>query len=123
MKTGGPPSASSPKRVSHGTWGGQGIRIEVDEPGAEIEFDCARGRIPGPIAIDEKGGFEVQGVLVRESPGPIRVGHEPKEQPARYAGSVEEKTMTLRVMLTDSSETFGTYSLTQGSAGRVRKCR
>lgn len=106
-----------------GTWGGEHVRLQISEDAAEIEFDCARGAIRGAIPLDEQGRFEVPGSYVRERPGPIRVGDEPKQRPASYAGSIRDQTMTLRVTLTDSKESIGTFSLQHGSGGTVRKCR
>jgi hypothetical protein len=97
--------------------------LQISEDAAEIEFDCARGAIRGAIPLDEQGRFEVPGSYVRERPGPIRVGDEPKQRPASYAGSIRDQTMTLRVTLTDSKESIGTFSLQHGSGGTVRKCR
>jgi hypothetical protein len=116
-----PPSDS--QRVSPGTWGGEHVRLEVTENGAEIEFDCAHGSAETPIRLDAQGRFAVGGAFVRETPGPIRVGFEPKARPASYWGAVHGKTMTLHVRLTDSDETVGTYTLELGSPGRIRKCR
>jgi hypothetical protein len=114
---------ADPKRVVPGIWGGEHVRLQITEEGAELEFDCAHGTIPSPIEVDGGGQFDVAGVLVRERPGPIRVGHEPKSQTTSYSGSIKDSTMTLQVTLTDSGETVGTYSLAHGSEGRIRKCR
>jgi hypothetical protein len=104
-----------------GTWGGEHIAMEVTDAGAQIEFDCANGRITEKIAPDADGKFKAKGVYARERPGPTRMG-EDNEQPATYSGSIKEKTMTLTIELTRNNETVGTFTLTQGSTGRVRKC-
>ncbi len=106
-----------------GQWGGDHIRLEADEHGARVELDCASGKIEKPIVPDGRGHFQVTGTFVQEHPGPIRVGHEPKEQPASYSGSIEGNTMTLRIVLTDSQDPVGVYTLEHGSPGRVRKCQ
>jgi hypothetical protein len=111
------------RRVARGTWGGDHVRMEVGEKGAVLEFDCAHGSIAEPIPIDREGHFEIKGVFVHESHGPIRLGHEPKSQPAVYSGKLQDTTMTLWVTLSDSNETLGTYSLVLGENPRVRKCR
>jgi hypothetical protein len=118
-----PKPQSDPQRVASGTWGGEHVRLEVTENGAEIEFDCAHGSLPAPIRPDRQGRFEVTGVFIREAPGPIRLGHEPKPRPASYSGAVADKKMTLHVRLTDADEAIGTYTLELGGPGRVRKCR
>jgi hypothetical protein len=119
----GPSATPEPRRVSHGTWGGAGIRIEVTEQGAEVELDCAHGTIRARLDLDSAGDFSAAGVFVREHPGPVREGHEPKEQPATYSGSLREGVLTLRIRVTETGETVGSFSLTHGSEGRVRKCR
>ena len=107
--------------VPAGTWGGDGVRLEVGERGAEVEFDCAHGSM-GKISPGRNGRFEVRGVFVRERGGPERIGGEPEGEPARYSGRVEGERMTLRVTLTDSNTDAGTFTLTRGKAGRLRKC-
>jgi hypothetical protein len=46
----------------------------------------------------------------------------PDSQPARYSGKVVGDEMSLTVTLTDSRETFDTFTLTRGSQGRIWKC-
>lgn len=116
-------SEKDPKLVSPGTWGGQGIRLEIGDSDAAFELDCAHGRIGTPMRTDEEGRFVAAGVFVREAPGPIRPGRDPQEQPATYSGSIRDGTMELTIALTDSRETVGAYTLVRGSEGRVRKCR
>lgn len=104
-----------------GRWGGEHISMEVTEDGAQIDFDCANGRITEKIAPDGEGKFEAKGVFTQERGGPVRLG-EDNEQPAVYRGSIKDKTMTLNIELTRNHETAGTFTLKQGSEGRVRKC-
>lgn len=105
-----------------GTWGGSGIAMEATDNGAEIGYDCAHGSITEKIVLDAQGRFSVSGRHVRERPGPIRVGDEQKGQPATYRGTVNGDTMNLTVILSDTDETVGTYTLTQGRSGRIRRC-
>jgi hypothetical protein len=111
------------REVARGTWGGDHVRLEVGEKGAELDFDCAHGSIDNPILLNDQGRFEIKGVLVREQHGPVRVGHEPKNESAVYSGRLQGATMTLWVTLSGSQETLGTYSLVHGEQARVRKCR
>ena len=107
--------------VPKGSWGGEHVRLEVSDSGAEIEFDCAHGSM-GKISPDRDGGFDVSGLFVRERGGPARIGSEPKGQPARYHGKVAGETMTLYVTLTDSKTDAGTFTLTRGKAAQLKKC-
>ena len=104
-----------------GTWGGQHVVMEIKDSEAEIEFDCAHGRITENIAPDRNGKFEANGVYTREHGGPLTES-ENNDQPAVYRGSIKEKTMTLTIELTANHETIGTFALTHGSQGRIRKC-
>lgn len=107
-----------------GVWGGEHIRLQVTEKGAEIEYDCARGTIEQPIVLNSQGRFDVTGRHTAQHAGPIRRDEEESGgRPARYTGKISDDTMTLSVTLTDKSESIGTFTLTRGSAGRVFKCR
>lgn len=57
-----------------------------------------------------------------EHGGPVREDETPVVRPARYAGRVEDRRMTLTVTLTDTGEILGTFALTQGVAGRLTRC-
>jgi hypothetical protein len=105
-----------------GAWGGDGISMEVTNSGAEISYDCAHGSITEKIVPDREGKFVVKGVHVKEHPGPIRVDEDASGQPAIYQGSIDGNTMTLTVKLSGSDETIGTFTLTRGKTGRVRRC-
>lgn len=43
-------STASQSRDLRGAWGGEHIAMEVTDPGATIEYDCAHGRITEKIA-------------------------------------------------------------------------
>ena len=111
------------KALPEGTWGGVHISMEVTAKGAAIEYDCAHGTISEPLRVDNDGRFQAKGTHVREHGGPIRNEETPVSHPASYSGKVNDKTITLTVTLTDSSETIGTFTLTQGSEGQLFKCR
>jgi hypothetical protein len=109
--------------ASEDTWGGDHIRVVVREGGADIEYDCAHGTMDAPLDADGDGRFDVAGKHVREGPGPIRLGKTPPSRPARYTGKITGRTMTLTVTLTDTSQEVGSFTLTRGSEGLIRKCR
>lgn len=106
-----------------GMWGGQHVRLVVEGDGATLEFDCARGAINAPFVTDAEGRFDLPGTLTRESGGPIRIGMEPKPQPARYSGRVEGATMTLTLKLKGDAQPPESYTLARGSEGHIVKCR
>jgi len=114
-------STASQSRDLRGTWGGEHIAMEVTDTGATIEYDCAHGRITERIAPEADGKFEAKGIHKRERGGPTRQG-EDEGQPAIYRGSVKDETMTLTVEFAENNESIGTFTLTQGKTGRIRKC-
>jgi hypothetical protein len=119
-------SSSSKEKTdstAEGIWGGPHVRLSMSEEGIQIEFDCAHGTINTPLVTDAQGRFDRLGTFVREGPGPIRVGRTPGARSARYSGRIEGKTMTLNVNLTEPDQPLGTYTLAQGSEGRLWKCR
>jgi hypothetical protein len=105
-----------------GEWGGQHVALTVTSTGAHVEFDCASGEITKPLTADSQGRFSIEGIYVREHPGPIHVGDDPDRQPARYSGRVDGTTMTLDVMLIASNQTVGSFTLTRDAQPRVLKC-
>jgi hypothetical protein len=72
------PAQSTPagpaKAVPNGVWGGEHIRVEVSDSGADIEFDCARGTISQPLTLDAQGRFKLQGTYKAETPAPAADG-------------------------------------------------
>jgi hypothetical protein len=116
-------SARKPTRVESGIWGGDHIRLDVHENGGDVEFDCARGEVTGPLELNKKRRFDRPGTFVRTGPGPIRIGRSPGARPARYEGRISGKNMTVTVTLTETSQPIGTFTLTRGSKGRLWKCR
>ena len=106
----------------NGPWGAQGISMEVTDSGAEIRYDCAHGSITEKIVLDGQGHFSARGRHVTQHPGPTRDDEDQNGKPATYRGSVTGNTMNLTVVLSDSNDTVGTYTLTRGSGGRIRRC-
>jgi hypothetical protein len=114
-------SAQNGRALANGVWGGQGVSLEINDGGAEINYDCAHGTITGKMVPDREGKFVARGFHVRERGGPVRE-EENKGQAVTYEGSIAGETMTLKVALDESKETVGTFTLTRGKTGRVRKC-
>lgn len=110
------------KRVADGKWGGQNAQLDVTEDGANIRFSCAYGSIELPLTLDAEGRFTAKGTFVAEGMGPRREDDPPKSRPAVYTGVVRDKVLTLTVTVADSKEEGGTFELTQGEPGRIRRC-
>src|SRR6267142_2154282 len=99
--------------IPTGMWGGQSIRIEVAGNSAKVEYDCANGRIAGPLKLDSKGKFSLMGTHTREV-GPIRVDAPRDGRPARFTGWTDGNKMTLTVTLTENNQDLGTFTLERG---------
>jgi hypothetical protein len=108
--------------VSEGTWGGTGIGFVIGKSGVQIEYDCAVGAINQTLVIDENGNFDING-LHKYTPKMIRVDIVPKPQTAKFQGKISGSTMKLKVVLTETREVVGEYTLTRDKEPFIRKCR
>jgi hypothetical protein len=105
-----------------GEWGGEHLGLVATDAGADLEYDCATGRIIGPVRPDGSGRFSSPGQFLPGHGGPSGVGGEHETLRARYEGTVRGDTMTLTVTLTDTSVLVGTFTLTRGVSSHVFKC-
>jgi hypothetical protein len=108
--------------LAEGTWGGSHVEVVVSRQGATVELDCAHGAIREPIVVGSDGRFRVSGTYAAERGGPAREGEEPEARPAVYSGRVEDETLTLAITLAEGGGEVGTFQLTHGRSGRIRKC-
>jgi hypothetical protein len=115
-----PGDASRLERVPKGEWGGQHVRLTVEDAGGTIEFDCAHGSLDEPLLLDGSGRFDVKGRLVAEG-GPVRKDEPETARPARYRGESDGQHLSLQVTL-EGGEDAGTFSLAKGSPPRLFKC-
>ncbi len=107
--------------VQKGTWGGEGVILEVTPGGAEVEFDCAHGQIIQPMTLDRKGNFDWAGTFAPEHGGPVLNSETGSADKVRYTGHTDGKIMTLMVVL--ENEKLGPFSLTYDRQPNLRKCR
>jgi hypothetical protein len=115
--------AKKPRSIANGAWGGPHIHMQVANGSATIEYDCGNGTISGPLRVDSRGRFSLVGKHVQEHGGPTRIDEDRSGVPARYTGWTDGKMMKLTVTLVDSKTEVGTFELTRGGEGRIRKCR
>ena len=118
----GPASAAlsaAGRTPAPGAWGGDTLILEIASDGADVEFECARGRIGKPITLDRRGDFDLPGTFAAEGHGPIREGAGSAGK-ARYRGHVAGDTLTLTVVVGD--ERMGPYTLTRGRRPILKKC-
>lgn len=116
-----PVTSKEPNRVANGAWGGENIRMQVTDKGAELQFSCSHGTIDEAIVLKD-GKFSAKGTFTREGPGPLREDDPPAKEPAVYRGSVQDKTMTMTVTLDKTNEQVGSFELGLDKPGRVRRC-
>lgn len=114
-------SALKDQRVPEGKWGGQHVRLEVSGNGAEFEFDCAHGRMTGPLTL-QNGRFATTGTFVREV-GPVRLDDSEKGQRVYFKGEVQGSRMTLIFSLAEDFSEAETFTLTRGVEARLFKCK
>jgi hypothetical protein len=107
-------------RVPEGTWGGEGIALDVKDTTAAVEFDCAHGTLSGPLRLDSQHRFSVAGEFTRERGGPVRRDELPPAA-ATYTGRLDGDTLTLTVGV--EGKEIGPYRLTKGRQPNIHKCR
>jgi hypothetical protein len=115
------PTTQDPPRVPSGQWGGQHVRMTITDAGAELEFDCAHGRIDEPLTLDRSGRFGVRGTYSPEQPGPRRED-EDRGRAVRYNGKVDGTSMVLTIDAGEGSSDLGSYTLERGKEPTIRKC-
>jgi hypothetical protein len=109
--------------LSPGTWGGQHVRFEVTEGGANVEFDCAHATLRGKILVNGAGQFSAKGTYYPEHGGPVRVGETNDGFPALFEGRVGGSLMKLTVTRDHPREDLGTFSLARDKEAEIFKCR
>jgi hypothetical protein len=109
-------------RIPRGEWGGVHISMNVGEKSATIEYDCAKGVIEGPLAVDDAGEFNLRGSFTSERGGPVRADETPREQAAMYSGTIKGNTMTLTLKI-DGEDDSETFTLEKGKTGKLVKCK
>jgi hypothetical protein len=96
--------------------------MEVNDTGADIEFDCARGSISQRLEIDDKGRFKVQGIYIAETPAPAAVdGGVSTGVKATYTGTLSGSSLRLEVLI-EGQDMPRTFDLVQGDQGHLAKC-
>jgi hypothetical protein len=120
----GSPSDRKAGLVPAGVWGGEHISMEVDGAGAEVEFDCARGRILQPLALDANGRFRVKGTYKADTPAPMQtdnVSDDVSGANAIYSGTLKGDKLRLEISIA-GIEGIKSFDLEYGQRGRLAKC-
>ena len=105
-----------------GDWGGEHVRMELEEAGGTLEYDCAHGTVDPGWTLTDEGEFSGTGEHFIEHGGPVQEGEVIPPRPASYSGTVDGDRMDLTVTLTDSAQIVGTYKLERGGDGQIVRC-
>jgi hypothetical protein len=105
-----------------GQWGGEHIAMTATAESVIFEFDCASGRIDGPLIVQSSGRFAANGTFSPGHGGPVRQDEVPIVQPARYLGSVRGDAMRLSIDIPAARQTIGSLTLRKDAEPRVFRC-
>jgi hypothetical protein len=106
--------------VPEGVWGGEQASLTINRDGGLIQLFCAFGSIDQAIVTDQSGRFDVGGTQTPMM-GALPIGGLPRH-PARYAGTTDGRTMTLRITVPDLQQTLGPFSLVYGVNSSLTPC-
>ena len=105
-----------------GTWGGDNSGLIVTDSQAHVHVGCTYGDVPGRIALDSTGRFNVAGSYLLRA-YPVAIG---PTMPARFEGRVERSTITLTVTVNDTVEkksvVLGPVTAVFGQEPRLGPC-
>lgn len=119
----GPRQRRAGEALVAGVWGGEHIRFEVTERGANVEYDCAHGTVEGKIVVDSRGRFNVTGTHFEEHGGPIRADESQAGYPVRLSGRVGGSLMKLTVTRAGTRKVIGVFTLARDQEAGLVKCR
>ncbi len=101
-----------------GTWGGKNAGLIATDTGAHVHIGCTFGNTKGPIRPDANGRFSIVGTYNVDA-YPINLGI---FHPARFTGRIVRRTMSLTVVLTDTTRQIGPVSLRFGDEPQMGVC-
>jgi hypothetical protein len=101
-----------------GTWGTRDAGFIVSDTAAHVHIGCTYGNVHQPIALDAHGRFDIPGQYnINAYPVDLGILH-----PARFIGVVDGAQLTLTVVLTDTTASFGPVRLTYGKEPTMAVC-
>jgi hypothetical protein len=113
---------ATPERVPDGNWGGEHVGMVVTDTGATLEYDCAEGRVTGPLRLESDGSFTWVGTHYPGHGGPIRIDEPANAHPARYTGHATSTTVQMTLEVLDMPGTVMTFTMKRGADPHVFKC-
>ncbi len=104
-----------------GRWGGEHVGLELTASGGTVDYDCAAGRIDGPVVPRPDGTFQATGTHTPGTGGPDRVGVVPASFTARYDGAIRGDRLTLQVRV-ENGVLVGPYTLRRDAEPMLLRC-
>lgn len=114
-------SVPPPRVPLTGQWGGEHVGLDLSPAGGMLDYDCAAGRIEGPIVPRADGRFEARGSHTPGIGGPERVGEVRPSYAAHYAGAVRGGRMSLQVRVANGA-LIGPLTLRRGAQPMLMRC-
>jgi hypothetical protein len=96
-----------------GQWGSERGRFTATQVSTTFNGACGSGSTPEPIMLDKKGRFDIVGRY--GAAGAV-------QSSARFRGTVGSKTLTLRVLRSDSTEAVAPLILDLGQQPTLATC-
>lgn len=115
-------AANGSSTIVTGQWGGRQVGLFLGAAGGNLEYDCASGRIEGPLSVDSDGRFTALGYHTPGEGGPERQGHVLPRLPAVYSGRVWGDVMTLLVRVPSVDLEIGPLSLQRNAQPIILRC-
>jgi hypothetical protein len=107
--------------LEQGSWGGEGVSLQVKSTGAHLEFDCATGDIT-ELPVLDNGKFTANGTVTVGHGGPIFENEQPDVRSATYSGDVSGQHMTLDIAVGGSSPFSLHYELLLNAPPIIHRC-
>ena len=104
-----------------GAWGAEHVGLDLQPDGGILDYDCAAGRIDGPLVVLGDSSFTASGNHTPGTGGPERVDLPRQSFPATYRGTVRGDRMTLSVRVANG-QLLGPFDLRRGVAPRLLRC-
>lgn len=104
-----------------GAWGGRHVGLTLTETGGTLDYDCAAGRIDGPLIVQADGRFKASGSHTPAMGGPERIGEVRPSYPTDYTGTVRGDRMLLTGRVANGT-LLGPFELRRGAEPILLRC-
>lgn len=107
------PVASEDGVLLTGSWGSAQGRLNGTQVSTQFQGSCGAGSTSEPIMQDKHGHFNILGLYGASGTA---------QSSARFMGAVGDKSITLRVMMADSSQAVAPIVLRLGQQPTLASC-